>query len=72
MYAASLNVDPEVGKQLIRQFIDLEVLSLAFNPKSLAVVEEGLRYTDKIDRVDWKSLLTDAYLPEGHKGQIPD
>lgn len=27
MYAASLNVDPEVGKQLIRQFIDLEVLS---------------------------------------------
>ncbi|CAM5221472.1 NitT/TauT family transport system substrate-binding protein OS=Castellaniella defragrans OX=75697 GN=HNR28_003478 PE=4 SV=1 [Castellaniella defragrans] len=71
MYAASVNVDPEIGKQLIRHFIDLDVLGLAFNPDSLAGVAEGLRYTDKIDHVDWKGLLTDEYLPEGHKGQIP-
>ncbi|MBB6085418.1 ABC transporter substrate-binding protein [Castellaniella defragrans] len=72
MYAASVNVDPEIGKELIQKFIDLDVLSLAFNPKSLAVVEEGLRYTDNIERVNWKDLLTDAYLPEGHKGRMPD
>ena len=72
MYAASLNVDPQIGKELIQKFNDLNVLSLAFNPKSLAGVAEGLRYTDKIEHVDWKGLLTDAYLPEKYKGKIPD
>lgn len=71
IYAAGLNVDPEIGKELIQKYVDLNVLSLAFDPKPLAVVEEGLRYTDNIEHVDWKSLLTDAYLPEGSKGQIP-
>src|SRR3546814_1557939 len=72
MYAASVDVDPEIGKQLIGQFIKWDVLSLAFNPKALEVVEEGLHYTDHIEDVDWKSLLTDAYLPDKYKGHIPD
>jgi len=72
MYAASVNVDPKIGTALIKKYIELDVLSLAFNPKPLAVAAEGLRYTDNIQHVDWKGLLTDAYLPEGHKGQIPD
>lgn len=72
IYAASVNVDPQIGKELIQKFNDLNVLSLAFNPKSLEGVAEGLRYTDKIEHVNWKDLLTDAYLPEGSKGRIPD
>jgi NitT/TauT family transport system substrate-binding protein len=72
MYAASVNVDPKIGTALIKKYIELDVLSLAFNTKPLAVAAEGLRYTDNIQHVDWKGLLTDAYLPEGHKGQIPD
>lgn len=71
IYAASVDVDPEIGKQLIQKFIHWDVLSLAFNPEALEVVEEGLHYTDHIEHVDWKSLLTDDYLPEKYKGHIP-
>lgn len=71
IYAASVNVDPEIGKELIKKFIEWDVLSLEFNPEALGVVAEGLQYTDHIDQVDWKNLLTDDYLPEKYKGHIP-
>lgn len=71
IYAGVVQVDPEIGKQLVQRYIDIDLWGLAYNPATLEVAAEGLQYTDGIESVDWGSLLTDEYLPEDAKGQIP-
>lgn len=71
LYASVLDVDPAVGKKILKRYIDIDLWGLAYNPDTLKVAAEGLTYTDDIDDVDWGSLLTDEYLPSDAKGQIP-
>lgn len=44
---------------------------VAYNPEALAAAAEALAYTDELESVTWSDLLTDEYLPEGQKGEIP-
>ncbi|KRE40794.1 hypothetical protein ASG74_15010 [Knoellia sp. Soil729] len=70
-YAKMAQVDVAAATEIIKKFIEVKVYGLAFNPEAFKAVEKGLQATDGIDSVDWGGLLTDAYLPEGHKGTIP-
>lgn len=69
--AESAELDPGEATELVQGYIDVDLWGLAFNPEALKAGAEGLKYTDGIDSVDWNSILTDEYLPEGQKGQIP-
>lgn len=71
LYAESVEVDVADALKIIEMYIEVEVFGLAFNPDALEAVAEGLKYTDGLESVDWKGLLTDEFLPEGLKGQIP-
>jgi len=72
LYAKSTQVDLDSALTIIKGFIKVNVYGLDFNPEALKSVAEGLKYTDGIESVDWKGLLTDEFLPKGHKGEIPD
>lgn len=71
MYAKSVEVDTAAALEVIKAYIEEDLWGLAFNPEALESVAEGLKYTDGLETVDWKGLLTDEFLPEGKKGQIP-
>lgn len=71
LYASVVDVDPEVGKQVVARYIEIDLWGLAFNPATLEVAAEGLQYTDGIDDVDWAALVTDEYLPADSKGNLP-
>lgn len=71
IYARAVDADSKVGRETVKRYIEIDLWGLPFNPKTLDLAAEGLRYTDGIKKVDWSSLLTDEYLPENGKGQIP-
>lgn len=71
IYAAGVKVDPAVATKIVKRFIEIDVWGLGFNADALNAVAEGLKYTDKIESVDWTDILTDAYLPDDKKGGIP-
>lgn len=71
LYASAVDVDPEIGRETLQRYIEIDLWGLPFNPETLKLAAEGLAYTDGIDDVDWAGLLTDEYLPDGSKGQIP-
>lgn len=66
---AKLNVE-DAGK-ILDAALAADHWSVAYNPEALNAAAKGLMYTKGMDHVDWKALLTDEYLPEGKKGNIP-
>ncbi|MCU1546724.1 MAG: hypothetical protein JWP30_1824, partial [Homoserinimonas sp.] len=62
----------EDAETVILKYIEVDLWGLAYNPEALEAGAEGLVYTDGIESVDWKEILTDEYLPKGEKGQIPE
>lgn len=71
VYAEAVQIEVGPALDIVQAYLDADLWGLAFNPEAIEAVAEGLKYTDKIESVDWKGLLTDEFLPEGHKGQIP-
>lgn len=71
MWAEMQEMPIDIAEGIIDDYIAAELWGLAFNPAALDAVAEGLFYTDGLESVDWEGLLTDEFLPEGHKGTIP-
>lgn len=69
--AGNAGMDPADARTILTAALAADHWGVAYNPEALASAAEALRYTHDLDSVDWDGLLTDEYLPEGEKGQIP-
>lgn len=59
------------AQQILNDALAANHWGVAYNPEALAAAAEALVYTHEIEDVTWSDLLTDEYLPEGEKGEIP-
>lgn len=69
--AGNAGMDPADARTILDGALAADHWGVAYNPEALDAAAEALRYTHDLDSVDWDGLLTDEYLPEGDKGQIP-
>lgn len=70
-WASLADLDVAAAEDILNASLEADHWGIAYNPEALKAAEQGLAYTDGLESVDWSELLTDEYLPEGQKGQIP-
>lgn len=70
-WADLADLDPEDAQQILDDALAADHWGVAYNPEALNAAAEALLYTHEIEDVTWSDLLTDEYLPDGEKGQIP-
>lgn len=70
-WATLADLDVAAAEDILNASLEADHWGIAYNPEALKAAEQGLAYTDGLESVDWSELLTDEYLPEGQKGQIP-
>lgn len=70
-WAGFADLDPAAARDILGAALDADHWGIAYNPEALDAAAEGLVYTDDVTDFEWSDLLTDEYLPEGQKGQIP-
>lgn len=71
-WAKKADMDPATARRIMNDAVKADHWGVAYNPKALAAAEEGLKFTDDFDSVDWSKLATDEYLPADQKGELPD
>lgn len=72
LWAKKADMDKADARGIISDAVEAEHWSVAYNPKALKAAGEGLKATDGLKSVAWRDILTDAYLPAEHKGEIPE
>jgi NitT/TauT family transport system substrate-binding protein len=70
-WADLADLDPENAQLILSDALAADHWGVAYNPEALEAAADALVYTHEIEDVNWSDLLTDEYLPEGQKGQIP-
>jgi len=70
-WAGKADLAPEDAQTILEDALAADHWGVAYNPDALDAAAEALVYTHEIDDVTWSDLLTDEYLPEGQKGEIP-
>lgn len=70
-WAGIAELDVEDAQQILNDALAADHWGVAYNPEAIEAAGAGLVYTHEIEDFDWSELLTDEYLPEGEKGQIP-
>lgn len=70
-WAAKADLAPEDAQTILEDALAADHWGVAYNPEALNAAAEALVYTHEIEDVTWSDLLTDEYLPEGQKGEIP-
>lgn len=70
-WAGLADLDPADAQSILAEALAAEHWGVAYNPEALQAAGEALSHTHQIEDVAWSDLLTDEYLPEGQKGQIP-
>lgn len=70
-WAGIADLEPAAAQQILDSALAADHWGVAYNPEALKAAAEALAYTHDIKDVQWSELLTDEYLPEGQKGQIP-
>ena len=71
LWAEIAELDPEDAQTILDDALAADHWGVAYNPEALDAAAEALVYTHEIDDAGWADLLTDEYLPEDQKGQIP-
>lgn len=71
LWAGIADLDPADAQTILDDALAADHWDVAYNPEALNAAGEALAYTHDITDVDWASLLTDEYLPEDAKGEIP-
>lgn len=70
-WAGLADLEVADAEEILNAALDAGHWGIAYNPDALTAAEKGLAYTDELESVNWDELLTDEYLPEGKKGEIP-
>lgn len=70
-WAGIADLEDSAAKEILNTALEADHWGVAYNPEALEAAAQGLAYTDDLKEVNWDELLTDEYLPEGKKGQIP-
>lgn len=70
-WAGLADLEPAAAREILGTALEADHWGIAFNPEALGAAADALVYTHDITDVEWSELLTDEYLPEGQKGQIP-
>jgi NitT/TauT family transport system substrate-binding protein len=70
-WAGIADLDAAAAQEILTTALAADHWGVAYNPEALEAAAKGLSYTDDLSEVNWGELLTDEYLPEGQKGQIP-
>lgn len=70
-WAGLADMDAAQAGEILNAALAADHWGVAFNPEALDAAAHGLTFTHDIQDFSWNELLTDEYLPEGQKGQIP-
>lgn len=70
-WAGKADLDAEDARTILDDALAADHWGVAYNPDALKAAAEALVFTHDIESVSWSDLLTDEYLPEGQKGEIP-
>ena len=71
LWAGIADLNVEDAQEILDVALAADHWGVAYNPEALETAANGLSYTDGLAEVNWGELLTDKYLPEGQKGEIP-
>lgn len=71
LWAEKADLEADVAEELLQDALDADHWSVAYNPEAIESAGHGLEFTHGITDFDWSELLTDAYLPDDLKGEIP-
>lgn len=70
-WAGFADLEVSAAEEFLNTALEADHWGIAYNPEALEAAAQGLTYTADSAEVNWDELLTDEYLPEGKKGQIP-
>lgn len=65
VYAAEIDVPVAQARALVDQTVESKVWSVGFDTEALKRAVQGMTFTGHSGKVDFCSILTDAYLPDG-------
>lgn len=71
LWAETADMDVADAEQILQDVLAADYWSVGYNPDAIDAAADALVFTHDVKDFDWSELLTDEYLPDDHKGEIP-